>query len=99
MLAKLALPVVPSMIRSVWRAPPDLRDTAVPLLWLAAGLLASYLYMDVARISSVLFREQDPVPSLPIPLFAPQAIIFSVLLLTPRRRWWAYLLAYYAMQV
>jgi signal transduction histidine kinase/integral membrane sensor domain MASE1 len=99
MIAKLALPPVPAKIRSAWRAPPDLRDAALPLLWLAAGLLASYLYMDAALFSAVLFTDRVPIPTLPVPLFPPQAIILSVLLLTPLRRWWLYLVAYYAMQV
>ena len=71
----------------------------LPLLWLAAGLLASYLYMDTTLFSSLLLVNRDSVPVLPVPLFPPQAIILSVLLLTPTRRWWVYLLAYYALQV
>jgi signal transduction histidine kinase/integral membrane sensor domain MASE1 len=35
----------------------------------------------------------------PLPFFPPQAIILSVLLLTPARRWWIILAVYYVMQV
>ena len=38
-------------------------------VWL--GLLASYLYMDRALLSTVLFGQRDPVPTIPVPLFLP----------------------------
>ena len=63
------------------------------------GLLASYVYLQTALFSAVFFAYEGSVPNLPVPFFPPQAIILSVLLLTPARRWWLYLLAYYAMQV
>ena len=98
-MAKVVAALVPANRRAARRAPADLRGTVLPLLWLAAGLLASYLYMDTTLFSSLLLVNRDSVPVLPVPLFPPQAIILSVLLLTPARRWWVYLLAYYALQV
>jgi signal transduction histidine kinase len=67
------------------------RQDVRPILWLILGLLVSYLYSGfVTRLFAI---------TLPYPLFLPQAVILSVLLLTPPRRWWLYLLVYYAVQV
>jgi signal transduction histidine kinase/integral membrane sensor domain MASE1 len=67
------------------------RQDVRPILGLILGLLVSYLYTGlVTNVFAV---------TLPHPLFLPQAVILSVLLLTPTRRWWLYLLVYYAMQV
>lgn len=98
-MARLTVPSASSDSRRVKRAPADLRGTALPILWLVVGLLASYVYMDWALFSAVLFADRILVPTLPVPLFPPQAIILAVLLLTPPRRWWVYLLVYYVMQV
>ncbi|HEY7059934.1 MAG TPA: ATP-binding protein [Chloroflexota bacterium] len=98
-MAKVAVALVPASLRSAWRVPADLRAATRPLLWLVVGLLASYVYMDLALFSAALFEDRLPVPTLPVPLFPPQAIILAVLLLTPTRRWWVYLLVYYVMQV
>jgi signal transduction histidine kinase len=76
-----------------WRVVPDVGRDARPILWLALGILASFVYLDAAAFTSLL------TINLPLPLFAPQAVILSVLLLTRRERWWLYLAAYYAMQV
>ncbi|HEY2593359.1 MAG TPA: hypothetical protein VGK33_05630 [Chloroflexota bacterium] len=67
------------------------RQDVRPIFWLVVGLLVSYLY---TRIVTGLFAIE-----LPLPLFVPQAVILSVLLLTPARGWWLYLLIYYVMQV
>src|SRR5260370_21371232 len=98
-MAKGAARPAPLRIRFAWPTPADLRGSVLPLLWMASGLLASYIYMDTALFSAVLLANEGPVPKLPVPFFPPQAIILSVLLLTPPRRWWLYLLAYYAIQV
>src|SRR5262245_39368584 len=73
--------------RPGWSVPPHVLDTLVPLFWLVAGLLLSYLYLHGASIWDL------QSPQLPLPLFPPQAVILSVLLVTPIRRWWLYLLA------
>src|SRR5215203_3320050 len=83
--------------RSAWFSTPDLLDSLWPLFWLVAGLLTSYIYIDAALLSTALFGERDPIPTLVVPLFLPQAVVLSVLLLTPSRRWWVYLLAYCAI--
>jgi signal transduction histidine kinase/DNA-binding response OmpR family regulator len=67
-----------------------------PLVWLAVGLLASYVYI----YGPAFFVPALPgIPPLPVPLFLPQAIMLAVLVLTPRSRWWLYLLVYYVLQV
>ncbi|HEY1291776.1 MAG TPA: ATP-binding protein [Chloroflexota bacterium] len=67
------------------------RQDVRPIFWLIIGLLVSYLYTGFV---TGLFAI-----TLPHPLFPPQAVILSVLLLTNASRWWLYLLVYYAMQV
>jgi signal transduction histidine kinase len=62
-----------------------------PIIWLIAGLLVSYAYTGFV---TGLFAI-----SLPHPLFLPQAVILSVLLLTPAGIWWLYLLIYYVLQL
>src|SRR5260370_12173029 len=98
-MAKGAARPAPLRIRFAWPTPADLRGSVLPLLWMASGLLASYIYMDTALFSAVLLANEGPVPKLPLPFFPPQALILPVLLLTPPRRSWLYLLAYYAIQV
>jgi signal transduction histidine kinase/integral membrane sensor domain MASE1 len=67
------------------------RQDVRPIFWLIVGLLVSYLYTGfVTNVFAI---------TLPHPLFLPQAVILSVLLLTPAHRWWLYLLVYYAMQI
>jgi signal transduction histidine kinase len=73
--------------------PATLRDCAPALFWLVLGLGASYLYLLASALPSPYTFN------LPVPLFPPQAIILAVLLLTPKRHWGVYLLAYYALQV
>jgi integral membrane sensor domain MASE1 len=97
--AKRASRPVPLGTRFARRAPSGLRGSALPLVWLVAGILASYLYMDTALLSTVLIPYRDPVPALPVPLFPVQATLLCVLLLTPRRRWWVYLLTFCAIHV
>lgn len=67
------------------------RQDVRPIVWLIIGLLVSYAYTGFV---TGLFAI-----TLPHPLFPPQAVILSVLLLTPASRWWLYLLVYYVMQV
>lgn len=74
-----------------WHPPDDLRATIRATLWLLAGLIASAAYSYGAR----LIRPEG----LPAPLFVPQAVILSVLLLTPPRRWWLFLLVAYGFRV
>src|SRR4051812_15429528 len=83
--------------RSTWSPTPDLTESLWPLFWLVGGVLTSYILTDAALLSTALFGERDPVPKLVVPLFLPQAVILPVLLLTPPRRWWVYLLAYCAI--
>src|SRR4051812_24327490 len=83
--------------RSTWSPTSDPSDSVWPLFWLVGGVLASYLFTDAALLSTALFGERDPVPTLVVPLFLPQAVVLSVLLLTPPRHWWVYLLAYCAI--
>ena len=63
------------------------RQDVRPIVWLIIGLLVSYAYTGFV---TGLFAI-----TLPHPLFPPQAVILSVLLLTPVRCWWVYLLVYY----
>jgi signal transduction histidine kinase len=60
---------------------------------MAIGLLVSFAYVYSAAFS--LFSRAQ----LPRPLFTSLAVILSVLLLTPTRRWWLYLGVYYVLQV
>ena len=85
--------------RSVRFPMPGRPDNLWPLVWLVVGLLTSYIYIDAALLSTALFGQRDPLPTLVIPLFPPQAVVLSVLLLTPPRCWWLYLLAYCAIYV
>jgi signal transduction histidine kinase len=83
--------------RSAWFPRPARPDSLGPLFWLVVGVLASYIFSDATLLSTALFGERDPVPKLVVPLFLAQAVVLSVLLLTPPRRWWVYLLAYSAI--
>jgi signal transduction histidine kinase len=60
---------------------------------MAIGLFVSFAYIYSAAFG-VFSRAQ-----LPRPLFTSLAVILSVLLLTPARRWWLYLAVYYVLQV
>src|SRR3954452_17173823 len=82
---------------SAWFPTTNLPGSPWPLFWLVGGRLLSYMYIDAALLSTALFGERDPVPTLVVPLFLPQAVVLSVLLLTSPRRWWVYLLAYCAI--
>src|SRR4051812_48428940 len=65
-----------------------------PAGWLLVGLLASAAYSFGAQLV--------PIPvslDLPDPLYPPAAIVLAVLLLTPPRTWWVFLLEAYAFQV
>ncbi len=73
--------------RAHWLAP-------VPLFWLILGLLAFDLY----RFGGMFIPHQFNSVSV-APLYAPVAVVTAVLLLTPPRRWWLYLLATYVFQV
>src|SRR5688572_22880621 len=70
-MAKPASQSLPFDLRAAWRVPTDLRGTARTTLWLIAGLVTSYVYMDLALFAAVQFAERFPVPTLPIPFFAP----------------------------
>ena len=61
-----------------WEGRRTLWRSAFPLLGFATAYLAAYLYGN--GLSS------------PAPLWPPDAILLSALLLTPPRRWWIYLL-------
>jgi signal transduction histidine kinase/DNA-binding response OmpR family regulator len=67
-----------------------------PLVWLILGVLASYVYIYGPAF---FVPALHGVPPLPVPLFLPQAVMLAVLLLTPRSRWWLYLLVYYVLQI
>ena len=67
-----------------------------PVIWLTLGLLASFVYLYGPAFAAT---DVTATPRLPVPLFPSQAVILSVLLLTPRRWWPLYLLVYYALQV
>ena len=65
-----------------------------PTAWLLVGLLASAIYLFGVRL------VPTPVSlNLPEPLYPPAAIVLAVLLLTPTRTWWVFLLEAYAFQV
>jgi hypothetical protein len=69
------------------------REDARIIAFMAIGLLVSFAYIYSAAFG-VFSRAQ-----LPRPLFTSLAVILSVLLLTPARRWWLYLAVYYVLQV
>ncbi len=69
-----------------------LRVALLPLFWLAVGLLLSFAYLVGAALMNVPARQI-------VPVYPQQAVILSVLLLTPPARWWLYLLAAYAILV
>jgi signal transduction histidine kinase/integral membrane sensor domain MASE1 len=70
----------------------DLRRTLKIAFWLIVGLLLSYTYSNAALVLPNWIEAPDP-------LFLPQAVILSVLLLTPTRRWWVFLTLYYVVQI
>jgi signal transduction histidine kinase len=70
----------------------DLRDTLRPTLWVLFGLLLTDVYLFIALAA-------PPGYVAPIPLFLPQAVTLSALLLTPPRRWWLLLAVYYVYLV
>jgi signal transduction histidine kinase len=74
-----------------WLAIIEIARNPWPLVLLVVGVLLSLGYNAVLW---PLFTF-----TLPLPLFPPQAIILSVLLLTPTRHWWLYLLVYYMLLV
>jgi signal transduction histidine kinase len=76
----------------VWCDRTYLRDALLPLFWLAVGLLLSFAYLVGAALVTVPARQI-------VPVYPQQAVILSVLLLTPRARWWLYLLTAYAILV
>ena len=86
-----ALPL-PSEIDTQRRLTPAVRDIVLPAVWVVVGVFLSHVY---ARNLLAL----PPWLTAPAPLFLPQAVILSVLLLTPARRWWAYLAVYYVALV
>jgi signal transduction histidine kinase len=92
--ADIPWPGVAATHRQAWRLPDDLRDALLPVFWLLVGLLASFVYTYTAS-----FPPPFSTISLPHPLFPQQAVILTILLLTPLRRWWLYLLVYYVLQV
>jgi signal transduction histidine kinase len=55
-----------------------------PMLWLALGFIAAQAYL----YSAALLGRGPATRPLPVPLFIPQAVALSVLLLAPRRYWW-----------
>jgi signal transduction histidine kinase len=69
------------------------RADARIIAFMAIGLLVSFAYVYSGAFS-FFSRAQ-----LPRPLFTSLAVILSVLLLTPPRRWWLYLSVYYVLQV
>jgi signal transduction histidine kinase len=76
-------------LRGLWPAAVQIRQELRPIVWLLVGQLTSFIYLFAASFEM----------NIPLPLFPPQAVILSVLLLTSRRHWWLYLLIYYAIQV
>jgi PAS domain S-box-containing protein len=62
-----------------------------PLLVFAAAYITAWSYLFVAT-----FLGAHPPPA---PLFPPEAVLITALLLTPPRRWWAYLMAAFLIQV
>src|SRR5262245_21507645 len=81
-----------SAYRYVRRVLTDLRGAVVPLLWLITGLTVATAYLVGADVVGI------PVPMI-APVFPPTAVVLAVLLLTPPRHWWLYLLADYAFRV
>jgi PAS domain S-box-containing protein len=62
-----------------------------PLLAFAAAYIAAWSYLFVSA-----FLGAHPPPA---PLFPPEAVLITALLLTPPRRWWIYLVAAFLIQV
>jgi integral membrane sensor domain MASE1 len=56
---------------------------------LAAPLGVGMVYLLAAHLGELLAFPSAPVSA----LWAPNAIVMAALLLTPRQRWWIYLLA------
>jgi signal transduction histidine kinase len=83
----------PPSIGSLVRLPTDLASILWPAFWLTVGLTASFAYKHAADFSPMTSA------GLPHPLFPSQAVILSVLLVTPARHWALYLAAYYAALV
>src|SRR5262245_59674001 len=78
-------------LRASWEA---ILPEALPILWVVLGLLAFDLYIFAGRFIPSQFTN------VPIsPLYLPVAVVTSVLVLTPQRRWWLYLLSTYLFQV
>jgi len=65
-----------------------------PSFWLLVGLVLSACYLFGAALVPTPFSN-----NLPEPLYPPEAIVLAVLLLTPARRWWVFLLEAYIFQV
>jgi signal transduction histidine kinase/integral membrane sensor domain MASE1 len=76
---------------AVWLPIAEIARNPAPLIWLIVGVLVSLGYNAVLW---PLFTF-----TLPLPLFPPQAVVLSVLLLTPTRHWWLYLVVYYLLLV
>jgi PAS domain S-box-containing protein len=62
-----------------------------PLLAFAAAYIVAWSYLFVSA-----FLGAHPPPA---PLFPPEAVLITALLLTPPRRWWIYLVAAFLIQV
>ena len=90
--ADVAAPPGAAPFRPVVRVPAGFRDAALPLLWLILGLVVSTAYLVGADLVGV------PIPII-APVFPPTAVVLAVLLLTPTRRWWLYLLTAFAFRV
>jgi signal transduction histidine kinase/integral membrane sensor domain MASE1 len=75
-----------------WLAATDLLGSLRPTLWLLFGMLLTDVYL-----LGVLAAPPGYIS--PIPLFLPQAVILSVLLLTEPRRWLLPLVVYYVYLV
>src|SRR3954452_13910353 len=66
---------------TTWLTKAELRGALRPALWVLVGVLVGDAYLFGLLQAPLVFVAT-------VPLFLPQAVILSALLLTPPRRWW-----------
>jgi PAS domain S-box-containing protein len=71
------------------------RQTAWRMIWPLLAFAAAYIMAWSYLFVSAFLGAHPP----PAPLFPPEAVLITALLLTPPRRWWIYLVAAFLIQV
>jgi hypothetical protein len=71
------------------------RQTAWRMLWPLLAFAAAYIVAWSYLFVSAFLGAHPP----PAPLFPPEAVLITALLLTSPRRWWIYLVAAFLIQV